>query len=154
MAVPIRGLFETHLTVRDLDASVAFYRDVLGLELAHTVPDRRVAFVWLGGRGTAMLGLWEAGTSPNRMRLHLAFDCAVGDVLAAPRALRAAGVTPRGFFGAPVEEPDVIAWMPAATVYFDDPDGHSLEYLAVLPDAPRPGRDVVPYGEWLAGRGG
>jgi hypothetical protein len=39
--------------------------------------------------------------------------------------------------------------MPAASVYFDDPDGHSLEYISVLPDAPRPdlsGR--VKLSEW------
>jgi catechol 2,3-dioxygenase-like lactoylglutathione lyase family enzyme len=27
--VPIRGLFEAHLTVGDLERSIAFYRDVL-----------------------------------------------------------------------------------------------------------------------------
>lgn len=31
--VPIRGLFEAHLTVGDLDCAVGFYRDVLGLPL-------------------------------------------------------------------------------------------------------------------------
>jgi catechol 2,3-dioxygenase-like lactoylglutathione lyase family enzyme len=30
--VPVRGLFESHLTVSDLQRSVTFYRDVLGLE--------------------------------------------------------------------------------------------------------------------------
>jgi hypothetical protein len=28
--------------------------------------------------------------------------------------------------------------MPAASVYFDDPDGHSIEYISILPDAARP----------------
>jgi lactoylglutathione lyase len=42
--VRIDGLFETHLTVADLDRSVAFYRDVLGLPLAHAQPERGVAF--------------------------------------------------------------------------------------------------------------
>src|SRR4051812_20538174 len=35
--VQIDGLFETHLTVSNLARAVAFYRDVLGLPLAHTV---------------------------------------------------------------------------------------------------------------------
>ena len=39
-----RGLFETHLTVADLDRSVAFYRDVVGLPVALEVPDRGAAF--------------------------------------------------------------------------------------------------------------
>ncbi len=49
--IPIRGLFETHLTVRDLDRSIEFYRDTLGLPLAHVVPERNVAFFWIGGQG-------------------------------------------------------------------------------------------------------
>ena len=31
--VPVRGLFETHLTVSDLTRSIAFYRDTIGLDL-------------------------------------------------------------------------------------------------------------------------
>ena len=39
--------------------------------------------------------------------------------------------------------------MPAASVYFDDPDGHSLEYIALLPEAPRPEMAaVVGLAEW------
>jgi hypothetical protein len=30
------------------------------------------------------------------------------------------------------------AWMPAASVYVKAPDGHNLEYIALLPDEPRP----------------
>jgi lactoylglutathione lyase len=32
--IPLCGLFETHLTVSDLQRSIAFYRDILGLQLA------------------------------------------------------------------------------------------------------------------------
>ena len=151
-AVPVTGLFETHLTVRNLDTSIAFYRDLLGLELANRLDERRVAFFWLGGRGQAMLGLWEAGSSPNIMRLHLAFSCTVDDVLAAPAKLQAAGIAPLGFFGEPVDEPVVIGWMPAVSLYFTDPDGHLLEYLAMLPDRPRPEVGVLAYGLWQQSR--
>jgi lactoylglutathione lyase len=44
----------------------------------------------------------------------------------------------------------VIGWMPAAAVYFDDPDGHSLEYLAMLDAAPRPELGIAPWAEWVA----
>ena len=148
--VPIQRLFETHLTVKDLDASTAFYRDVLGLELAYLVESRRVAFFWLGGPGHGMLGLWEVGTAPNVMRLHLAFACAVEDVVAAPQRLAAAGIVPLGFQGEPVDEAVVIGWMPAVALYFTDPDGHLLEYLAMLPQAPKPEVGVVPYHVWTA----
>ena len=39
-------LFEAHLPVTDLDASVVFYCDLLGLELVHVVPARQAAFFW------------------------------------------------------------------------------------------------------------
>jgi lactoylglutathione lyase len=146
----IRGLFETHLTVRDLDRAITFYRDVLGLPLAHVVPERGAAFLWVGASGQAMLGLWAAGTAPLGLRLHLAFTVALPDVLAAPARLRAQGVTPLSFHGTPTDEPSVLGWMPAAAVYFDDPDGHRLEYLAMLADQADPGVGIVPYSNWLA----
>ena len=47
-------------------------------------------------------------------------------------------------------KPVVIGWMPAASVYFHDPDGHLLEYIAMLPDDPRPDVGVVTWREWTA----
>jgi hypothetical protein len=41
--------------------------------------------------------------------------------------------------------------MPAATVYFRDPDGNMLEFLTMLPDAPRPELNVLPWREWQNG---
>jgi lactoylglutathione lyase len=150
MHVSIQGLFETHLTVRDLATSIPFYQDTVGLELAFTMPERRVAFFWIGGRGQAMLGVWEVGDTPNGMRLHFAFRSTIEQVLSAPSALKAIGVVPRGFYGEPVEEPVVIGWMPAVSLYFTDPDGHLLEYLAILPQEPRPEAGVIRYSEWQA----
>jgi lactoylglutathione lyase len=136
--IKIRGLFEAHLTVSKLDRSIAFYRDALGLPLAHVIPERQVAFFWVPTSDKAMLGLWSIGTSPLRMRLHIAFDVALDDVIASVEKLRAAGLTPLSPDGEPVDEPPVLAWMPAASVYFTDPNGHSLEFIAMLPDRPRP----------------
>jgi lactoylglutathione lyase len=150
LPVSIQGLFETHLTVKNLESSVAFYRDSVGLEVACIMPERRVAFFWIGGRGQAMLGLWEVGTIPLGMHLHLAFITTVEQIVAAPSILKAGGVVPRGFHGEPAEEPVVIGWMPALSLYFRDPDGHSLEYLAMLPQEPRPEAGVVPYSAWTA----
>jgi lactoylglutathione lyase len=147
--VPIRGLFEAHLTVSDLNRSIAFYRDTLGLRLAHVIPERQVAFFWVPTSEKAMLGLWCIGSSPLRMRLHIAFDVALDDVIRSVETLRAAGLTPRDSGGGnPIDEPVVLAWMPAASVYFDDPDGHALEYIAMLPDRPRPELGRVPLSQW------
>ncbi len=70
------------------------------------------------------------------LNLHIAFDVELQHVLEGPRRLTALGVPPLSFFGEPTDEPTVIGWMPAATVFFRDPDGHLLEYLAILDDPP------------------
>ena len=148
-AVPTAGLFEAHLTVSDLDRSVAFYRDVLGLKLAHVIAARHVAFFWIGDPGTAMLGLWSIHSSPVFTRLHIAFRVTLEHIAASVSTLRASGLTPRnGGGGQEITEPVVICWMPAASVYFSDPDGHSLEYICMLTDAPRPDLGRVGLAAW------
>ena len=146
----IEGLYETHLTVANLATSIAFYRDVVGLELAEIFEERRIAFFWIDHKKTGMLGLWETGTGPLRLRLHLAFRMSLDGVLASATALRVRGVTPLGFSDQPADAPDVLGWMPAASQYFADPDGHSLELIAVLDDAPDAAFGVGPYSKWLA----
>jgi lactoylglutathione lyase len=146
------SLFETHLAVADLDTSVAFYRDVVGLKLAHITPARQAAFFWVGSAGHAMLGLWSAGPAPQKTTMHIAFGATLEDVVAAPRALRSLGVTPLNFDLQPTDAPVVLAWMPAASVYFHDPDGHLLEYIAMLSDSPRPSGGVVPWHDWQLAR--
>jgi lactoylglutathione lyase len=148
--VTVRGLFETHLTVADLGRSVAFYRDVVGLPLALELPARAATFFWVGQPGQAMLGLWSLGSAPMGMVLHVAFEVGLDEVLEAPALLRAQGVAPLSFFGEPTSEPSVIGWMPAAAVYFRDPDGHQLEYLAMLDEQPRSDLGIIPWSEWIA----
>jgi lactoylglutathione lyase len=146
--IPVTGLFEAHLTVADLDRSIEFYRDVLGLPVALEVPERGAAFFWIGGSGEAMLGLWSLGSAPMGLSLHVAFKTSLAGVTGACARLRALGLTPLSFFGAETDEPSVIGWMPAAAVYLRDPDGHLLEYLAMLEEPPRPERGIVPWSEW------
>lgn len=150
--IPISGLYESHLTVSDLDRSISFYRDVVGLELAHTLPSRNAAFFWIGGREQSMLGLWSVHSSPIRLRSHIAFRTELEQVRKSVAVLRSKGITPRAGGGGPeLDEPVVFPWMPAASVYFDDPDGHSLEYIAILPDPPRPDmQGRVPLSVWEA----
>jgi predicted N-acetyltransferase YhbS/catechol 2,3-dioxygenase-like lactoylglutathione lyase family enzyme len=152
---PIRvgGLFETHLSVSDLGRSLAFYRDVVGLPLAFEMPERGAAFLWLGEQGEAMLGLWSLGSAPIGLSLHLAFKADLADVLTACDHLRTVGVTPLSFFAVETTEPSVIGWMPAAAVYFRDPDGHLLEYLAMLDGPPRADLGIVTWSEWSIAAG-
>lgn len=152
MPVPVRGLFEAHLAVRDPGISSRFYRDVLGLESAYDAPDVGATFFWVGGTGRGMLGLWTMGSAPMSVSLHVAFDVALPDLLNAPSALREHGVTPLSFVEEEADEPSVIGWMPAASVYFRDPDGHLLEYLTMLDEPPRPDVGVVAWSAWQAYR--
>jgi NAD(P)H-dependent FMN reductase/catechol 2,3-dioxygenase-like lactoylglutathione lyase family enzyme len=130
--------------------SVAFYRDRLGLQLAHVEPARGAAFFWIGGRGRGMLGLWTAEPGAERVVSHVAFAADLGAVVAAPSRLEREGVVPLDFDGRPAAEAVVIAWMPAASVYFRDPDGHLLELIAMLDAPPRPDLGVVRWSEWTS----
>ena len=147
--IPISGLFEAHLCVSDLDRAIRFYGTQLGLSLARVVPERTVAFFWIGAPRKAMLGLWETATIPTSAGAHLAFEVALDDVHAAPLRLLNAGIQPLDFAGAPTEEPVVLAWMPAASVYFRDPDNNLLEFITILPVPARPDLEILPWSEWV-----
>ena len=147
--VPVRGLFETHLTVSNLQRSIDFYHNILGLELALQVSQRNAAFFWIGDSRHSMLGLCSLGTVPLGLTLHIAFEVCLDDLLDAAKRLKAQGIMPLSFFGMETMEPSVIGWMPAAALYFRDPDGHLIEYLAMLDKEPNPGLGIVPWSEWL-----
>src|SRR5882724_6594772 len=114
--IPVVGLFEAHLTVSDLERSMLFYSAVLGLELASLFPERRAAFFWIGGPGKSMLGIWEAGSAPQQVNLHVAFRVGLADLLNAAGALRDKDIQPLDFNLNPAKEPVVLAWMPAASI--------------------------------------
>ena len=148
----IEGLFETHLNVADLERSVAFYRDVLGLEEAKAADARRVAFFWIGNRGEYMLGLWEK--PPEQIqRQHFAFRVSRARMMEATEFLKARNLAARNFLNDGTSNPMVFAWMPAVAIYFSDPDNHSLEFIAMLPDEPQPERGIVAWDEWEAMHG-
>jgi lactoylglutathione lyase len=142
------GLFETHLSVSDMDRSTEFYGEVVGLPLALELRERGATFFWIGRPGQAMLGLWSLGSAPMGLSLHIALAARLEDVLRACDALRSRAITPLSFFTTETTEPSVIGWMPAAAVYFRDPDGHLIEYLAMLEEPPRPELGIVSWSRW------
>ena len=81
--------------------------------------------------------------------LHVAFQVALFDLHEAPERQEKAGIQPRDFAGVPTQEPGVLAWMPAASVFFRDPDNNLLEFITMLPDAPRPDLGVLPWSDWV-----
>ncbi|MDO1581231.1 VOC family protein [Rhizobium oryzicola] len=153
IANTITGVYETHLPVRDLNRSIAFYRDKLGLELATEIPERQIAFFWVGRREVGMLGLWQVGTGPLQMRLHFAFRTEQEALMNACETLRNSGIETLDFHGNPTTEPVVIGWAPSLSVYFNDPDGHSLELIHMLDEAPDRDFGIGPLSAWRARRG-
>jgi len=117
--LPIRGLYEVAIPVRQLQKAETFYRDVLGLEVG--LRDERRNWVFLRAGGTSgMVVLQERGAEfPS---CHFAFTVSQSDLERAADILRERGVTARG--------PISHDWIPGRSVYFEDPDGHDLELFA------------------------
>lgn len=148
MTTMIQNLYETHIQVQDLQASIAFYID-LGLELSLVIEERRVAFFYIG-KDRQLLGVWEVPAGTEVRRRHFAFGTDLGQLEKSIDWLRAKGLSPIPALGREPLEPIVHTWMPAAAVYFNDPDGNELEFIAWLPDEPRE-LGYVPYlSEWRA----
>jgi catechol 2,3-dioxygenase-like lactoylglutathione lyase family enzyme len=145
----IKGLYETHLFVEDLERSIHFYENVLDLEKCYYEDARRTAFFWIGKPKEAMLGLWEKPKAEIDTR-HFAFRCDVDDVLyRSVEFLKQRNLNPYNFLKDGTERPMVFAWMPAIAIYFYDPDGHILEFIAILDGRPRPELGVISYEDWL-----
>ena len=131
-------LYETHVPVTSTEASTKFYVNIVGLEFAYRDPGRDVVFLWIGAGRMSMLGLWGPTTTlgSHAHPCHFAIALSLPDLLIAGKRLNSLGVSTRNFAGEETGEPSVIGWMPSAQLYFDDPDGHSLEFIALLDDPP------------------
>ncbi|WP_028595998.1 VOC family protein [Paenibacillus assamensis] len=143
----INNLYETHIQVTNLEQSIAFYKK-LGLELSYFIEERRVAFFYIG-TDRQLLGIWEVPQGAVVRKRHFAFGVDLEDLLHAIEWLKEKGVEPIESFGKQPIEPLVHTWMPAAAVYFEDPDGNELEFISWLQEEPK---DIgyVPYlSEWI-----
>ena len=123
--IPIRGVYEVVIRVRDLDRAEKFYTGQLGLEVGLRDP-RRMLFLRAGGSAGMVVLQEDEGEWP---RQHFAFRVEPGEIDAAAEQLRQQGVDAVG--------PVVHEWMPARSLYFSDPDGHDLELCAPLPEPAR-----------------
>lgn len=128
------GLYHAVLYVRDLQRSVAFYRDLLGFEpIGETFGGRAAAFRGGDHRTHHELLLIQVGDDaapiPSGRRIglyHLGIK--IGDSLqelaAAKEELTAAGVAIDG------ESDHTVTW----SLYLRDPDGNELELYADNPE--------------------
>ncbi len=145
----IKGLYETHLYVADLERSMDFYGNILGLEQCYFEAGRRAAFFWIGEPRQSFLGLWEKPQSAIDKR-HFAFQCEADFVLYdAIDFLKSHHLPFHNFLNDGIERPMVFPWIPAVSIYFEDPDGHSLEFIGLLKGSPRPDLGVRSYEDWL-----
>jgi lactoylglutathione lyase len=143
----IHNLYETHIQVKDLRTSVDFYKN-LGLELSLLIEERKIAFFYIG-KEKQLLGVWEVPKGTEVRKRHFAFGTDLENLLNSFRWLRERGIEPTQSFGKEPIEPIVHTWMPAAAVYFNDPDGNELEFIAWLKDRPQE-IGYVPYlSEWV-----
>lgn len=149
------GLYEAHLPVTELDRSIAFYAEVLDFRVAWREENADTALLGFERAGVRwMLGLFtvEAVGHRHPAEYHVAFRVEPTDAERMIPFLRSRGVEPRHPPHAPLEgpmtEPIVHGWMPAAAVFFRDPDGHLLELIAELGDEPQPAARYVPLSRW------
>ncbi|ALS74043.1 glutathione transferase [Planococcus rifietoensis] len=146
----IKGLYEAHLPVRNLKRSIEFYTS-LELELAYETP--KLAFFWIV-KGKSWVGLWETDKveTPYHPSLrHIAFHVDIGAIRNAKVWLADRGIEGRTAFGfSPEEQPVILPNRPYAhaAVYFHDPDGNSLEFIAPLDFKVEEEFDMMSLAQW------
>ncbi len=142
----IKGIYETHINVGNLERSIDFYKNILGLEQCSYPDTRRIAFFWVGKPQEYMLGLWEKAKAEVVVKMHFAFRCDKEDILTkSVDFLESKKLKPYNFLKDDRNIPLVFAWMPALAIYFDDPDGHCLEFIAILEGEPNRALGIVTY---------
>lgn len=120
-AIPYDGGLACALSVTDLDVSLAWYRDVLGMELLY----RRDDIAWCEfatSVARVTVGLSQTGSAGGSGGATLTFG--VTDIDAAKAALDAAGVRQDGAID---EVPDMVRLLT-----FYDPDGNALMFYQDL----------------------
>jgi catechol-2,3-dioxygenase len=118
--LPIRGVYEIAIRVKDLAKAEPFYREVLGLEEGLRDDTRNWLFLRAGGNAGMVVLQEDKSEWPLQ---HFAFTIDQSDIEHAAAILRERGVDVQG--------PVFHQWMPATSFYFEDPDGNALELCAI-----------------------
>jgi predicted enzyme related to lactoylglutathione lyase len=127
MTAGLQGIGQLHISVSDVDESVRFYRDVLGLEHLFTVPGQPMAFFDAGG-----VRLYLGVPEDDRFRSHPVVYYRVADV-----EQSFATVTGRGATSLSAPHPvhgdgTTDLWM----AFVSDPDGTPVGLMEERPAPP------------------
>lgn len=128
--IRVTGVIETSIYVDDMERSIAFYRDVMGLTCADEESGRRLTAMWAGPRQVLLICLRGGSVKPIEIRggripahdgrgpLHLAFG--------APEESREDWRNRLALLE--VSLTGEVDWSTGGwSLYFDDPDGHVIE---------------------------
>lgn len=121
--VPITGLYEVAIKVRDLKTAERFYREVLGLQFG--LLDERRNWLFLRADDSAGMVVLQEDRGESQHQ-HFAFAITDSELNRAAALLREKGINVAG--------PVFHAWILGRSVYFADPDGHALELFAQTRD--------------------
>lgn len=121
--LPIKGLYEIAIRVKDLARAESFYKDVLGLKEGLRDERRKWLFLWVAGTAGMVVLQEDKGEWPVQ---HFAFVVDEMEIARAAALLQEKGVA--------VAEPVNHQWMNSVSLYFEDPDGHALELIALRGD--------------------
>jgi len=123
----VKGLGEVSIQVRDLDAMQKFYEELVGLEVLRRDDDERFVFFKVAegyGGHTQNLALFEASSTLNPQEStlhHIALNVALEDFETEKMRLDGLGIK----INATVHE-----WLHVRSLYFYDPEGNHLEFVA------------------------
>jgi catechol 2,3-dioxygenase-like lactoylglutathione lyase family enzyme len=145
----IKGMYEAHLPVSNLQNSIGFYQK-LGLKFAWR--DEDTAFFWIE-EGKSWLGLWEGNEYETRYHpslRHIAFRVSYEDLKESLKWLDSIQIEAVPFGSRKSIEPFIRPHQGNASVYFNDPDGNSLELMCYVevPNELKHITDKLSFVEW------
>jgi predicted enzyme related to lactoylglutathione lyase len=121
MSGPITGIGQLHITVSDVETSVRFYRDVLGLPHLFTVEGQPMAFFQAGS-----VRLYLGRTEDERFRSRPVVYYSVEDVESAYAEVTGRGAPSLSGPHLVHRDGDSELWM----AFVSDPDGNPVGLMA------------------------
>jgi lactoylglutathione lyase len=109
----IKGLYETHLFVKNLENSIDFYSNKMELELCRFKDERRTAFFWVGKTKQSTVGSREKPKEQIDI-IHFTFEYEPDRIQnEAVNYLKSRNIKHCNFLNDGTEGPMIFVWTPA-----------------------------------------